>query len=491
MLKLANSITEFMPRHKPYKHQSDDLKLSRDMEYYAFFWEMGLGKTKILIDTASWLFMKQRIDGVLIIAPKGVFLNWLTDELPAHVPSNIPHRIAYWNSDMKKSDIPACQKILGAKEDMLDFLAINTEALATEKGMRVAENFIQNHHTMCILDESDSIKNPAAIRTKAIIKLGKKCAYRRIATGTPITQSPLDLYSQCEFLFPKLLRFPSYFQFKQFYANIKSISAGSRSYEKIIGYRNLDELSASVQPFSSRRLKIECLDLPEKIYLTRYVEHTKEQKELYNRLSEEAMVFLSEESVVSSTSVLTTMMKLHQINCGHVTDDDGNIQTIPSNRINVMLDALQGIPKKSKVLVWANFKQDVRMIVEAISIDHGRESVGHYYGDTSSTQRAENLLKFKNDPEFRFLVLSSAGAKGLTLINSFYSLYYSQGYNLAVRLQSEDRNHRIGQTEKVTYIDLITRRTVDVNIVGALRAKKNIATSVLDGWRNLLILLKD
>ena len=491
MLKLANSIPEFIPRHKPYKHQSDDLKLSRDMKYYAFFWEMGLGKTKILIDTAAWLFMKQRIDGVLILAPKGVFLNWLTDELPAHVPSNIPHRIAYWNSDMKKGDIPACQKILGAQDDMLDFLAINTEAMATDKGRRVAENFIQNHHTMCILDESDSIKNHKAVRTKAITKLGKKCAYRRIATGTPITQSPLDLYAQCEFLFPRILRFPNFFQFRAFYAIIRRMSAGTRSFDKITGYRNLGELSESVQPFSSRRLKTECLDLPEKIYLTRYVEHTKEQKELYSRLREEAMIFLSEESVVTSTSVLTTMMKLHQINCGHVSDDDGNIHTIPSNRINVLLDVLQGIPAESKVLVWAHFKQDIRMITEAIRIDHGHESVANYYGDTTSAKRAEALQRFKEDPTLRFLVLSSAGSKGLTLIKSYYAVYYSQDYNLAVRLQSEDRNHRIGQSEKVTYIDLITRNTIDVNIVRALRAKKEIAHEVLDEWRNILAVLKD
>lgn len=460
--------------------------MSRDMEYFAFFWEMGLGKTKIIIDTSAWLFMTRKIDGVLVLAPKGVFLNWVREELPTHVPENIPHRVAYWNADMKKSDIPACQAVLTAKDDTLDFLMINIEAMATEKGYMVAENFIKNHHTMLVVDESVSIKNPTAARTKAIQKLGSMCKYRRIADGTPITQSPLDLYAQCELLKHGVMKFPSFLQFKCYYAIVRRMTAGTRSYEKIIGYRNLDELTETIKAFSSRLLKQECLDLPEKIYMTRFVEATKEQEEAYERLKEEALMVLENGSVVSSTSVLTTMMKLHQINCGHVADDDGKIQLIPSNRIKTLLQVIEEIPATANIIIWAHFQQDIRMICEALKGAYGEDCCVHYYGETSSAQRPENIQKFKNSSACRFFVTSSAGSRGITLVNATYSIYYSQDYNLGVRLQSEDRNHRIGQTNNVTYIDLLIPKTVDEKIVKALRAKKSLADEVLDNPRSLL-----
>jgi SNF2 family DNA or RNA helicase len=487
MLKTSSSIPEFLPRRKPYAHQDREFKSSRNMEYYAFFWEMGLGKTKIIIDTASWLFMTRKIDGVLVLAPKGVFLNWITDELPTHIPENIPYRMAYWNADMKKSDIPACQKLLTAVDDTLDFLVINTEAMATEKGFMVAENFIKNHHTMLVVDESVSIKNPTASRTKAIQSLGAKCKFRRIADGTPITQSPLDLYAQCELLKPRVMRFPSFLQFKAYYAIIRRMTAGTRSFDKIIGYRNLEELTETIKPFTSRLLKEECLDLPEKIYITRYVEQTKAQEVAYERLKEEAMLCLDSGSIVSSTSVLTTMMKLHQINCGHVTDDDGNIQLIESNRISTLLDVVAEIPNTENIIIWAHFQQDIKMICEALNKEYGQGAAVHYYGNTSSSQRTEHIKQFKTNEHCRFFVASSAGARGLTLVGSCYSIYYSQDYNLGVRLQSEDRNHRIGQTRNVTYIDLIIPKTVDDKIVKALRAKKSLADEVLDDPRSVLL----
>lgn len=459
-------------------HQEQDYILSRDKKYFAFFWEMGLGKSKITIDTACHLYKTGEIDGVLIIAPKGVYLNWIVEEIPKHVPENIDYKAGYWNAGAKKSDLKETQKIMSAKDDRLDFLCINVEALRTPKGMMVASAFLDNHYAMMVVDESTSIKNIKAKQTKGAIKLSSKAEYLRILTGTPITNGPLDLFGQCEFLCRGCLGFTNYVAFKHYYAEVETIEHGHRRYEKIKKYLNLDQLSESLTSFSSRRLKEECVDLPEKTHSLEYVELTSEQERIYREIKEEAITMFSDVSMVTSDNVLTTLIKLHQVNCGHVLDDFGNMQLIKSNRLTRLVELTK--ETSGKIIIWGLFKQDIRMIYEALSKEYGQESVVTYYGETSDSQRKENLHRFKNDPQCRFFVSNESGSKGLTLIQSHYVLYFSYGYNLETYLQSLDRTHRIGQTKNVTYKYLCSKNTIDEKILKALREKKNIADIVLD-----------
>ena len=327
------------------------------------------------------------------------------------------------------------------------------------------------------VDESTTIKNPSAKRTKNIIGLGKIAKYRRIMTGSPITKNPLDLYSQCEFLDPWLLDFTSYYAFRNRYAEMKTMHAHGRSIQIVDKFKNLSELSETVKTFSDRVLKEDCLDLPDKIYMKRNIKLSPDQFKLYKQMKDQAIAMLNGK-VTSTMTVLTQLMRLHQITCGHFTADDGSTQAIANNRVGELMDVLEEI--EGKAIIWAHYQYDIVNIIKNVVKKYGEGSIVDYYGLTPQEERQPNIKKFQSDPGCRFMVgTPSTGGYGITLTAANTVIYYSNGYDLEKRLQSEDRAHRIGQKKPVTYVDLICDDTVDEKIVKALRKKINIASEVL------------
>jgi SNF2 family DNA or RNA helicase len=461
---------------KPYKHQIDSLERSFDKKNFAYFMEMGTGKSKVLIDNIAILYDKGYIDGALIVAPKGVYKNWLNSEIPNHLPDHIDKEVVLWNTSTSEKNIKELSKVF-KPEVKLHILLMNVEAFSTARGLEFAHKFVNSHKTLMAIDESTTIKNPKAIRTKSIVKVGMNAKYKRILTGSPITKSPLDLYMQCYFLDPDLLGFDSYFAFRSRYAQMVSRNFGGRQVQIIASYRRLDELSSKVEPFSHRVLKEDCLDLPPKVYTKRIVELTPEQNKMYVTMKKLALAELNGK-ISTAPHVLTQIMRLHQITCGHFKSDDGTIQEVKSNRINELISVLDEI--EGKAIIWANYIYDVENIVKAIQKEYGEESVVAYYGKTSNDDRSKNIEKFQNNDNVRFFVGNpQTGGYGITLTSANNVIYYSNGYDLEKRMQSEDRAHRIGQKKSVTYIDFITEKTVDERIVKALRKKINIASQVM------------
>ena len=461
---------------KPYKHQLTALEKSWNKETYAYFMEMGTGKTKVLIDNMSMLYDKGKIDGALIIAPKGVVKTWYEQELPAHLPDHIDNVSILWQSNITKKQQEKLDSVLKTGED-LHILVMNVEALSTTKGVEFALKFINCHNTMMAIDESTTIKNPGAKRTKNIIKLGEKAKYRRIMTGSPVTKNPLDLYSQCEFLDPYLLDFTSYYAFRNRYAEMKTLHVRGRSIQVVKKFVNLGELSETLKNFSYRVLKEDCLDLPPKNWIKRYITLTPDQFKVYDQMKKQAVAHLNGKAS-STMTVLTQLMRLQQITCGHFVANDGSIQDIKSNRINELMDVLSEI--EGKVIIWGHWQKDIKNIIKAIVDEYGPGSVVDYYGLTPQDERQENIREFQNNPECRFIVgTPQTGGYGITLTQANTVVYFSNGYDLEKRLQSEDRAHRIGQKKSVTYVDLICEDTVDEKIVKALKDKINIASEVL------------
>ena len=309
--------------------------------------------------------------------------------------------------------------------------------------------------------------------------------YRRILTGSPVTKNPLDLYSQFDFLDPYHLDFHSYYAFRNRYAEMATINARGRSIQVVKKFRNLDELSESIKPYSYRVLKEDCLDLPPKIFTKRHIQLTKEQRTIYTQMKKNALAFLNGK-VTSTVTVLTQLMRLHQITCGHFTADDDSVQEIKNNRLNELMDVLS--ETEGKAIIWAHYQHDIEKIINTIktkkdedqNLIYGPGSVVSYYGLTPQDERQDNIRKFQNDPNCRFIVgTPQTGGYGITLTQANTVIYYSNGYDLEKRLQSEDRAHRIGQKKSVTYVDLIAEDTVDEKIVKALRDKINIASEVM------------
>ena len=462
---------------KPYAHQIIALEKSWDKTEYGYFMEMGTGKSKVLVDNMAMLYDKGKINGALIIAPKGVYNTWFSQEIPQHLPSHIQPKMVLWTALTSKTKDKEYRLLFETGHD-LHILIMNVEAFSTPKGMLFAGKFLRSHRTLMAVDESTTIKNPAAKRTKAIVALGKEVLYKRILTGSPVTKSPLDLFSQCNFLSDDLLESASYYSFKNRYAVMKTHNFGGRRVQLVHSYQRLDELADILKEFSYRVLKEECLDLPEKVYVKREIELSDEQSKAYATMKSAALAHLKGK-LATAPHVLTQMMRLHQITCGHLKNDDGTITKLKNKRIDELMNLLEEV--EGKVIIWGSYIYDIENLVEAVTKKYGVESVVQYYGATSSEDRAKAIKEFQDpDSKVRFFIGNPQTAGyGITLTEASTVVYFSNGYDLEKRLQSEDRAHRIGQKKSVTYVDFIAPKTVDEKIVKALRNKINIASQVM------------
>ena len=473
-------MREYKFKTEPFNHQRKVLEDSWAEEFYALFMEMGTGKSKVAIDTIGMLYQAKKISAALILAPKGVYDNWVQGEIPAHLPDEIERMVVRWTPSTAKKFQDEMKALVYESFDGMKIFVMNIEALSTARGTKAAYAFLcRNLSNIMIVDESTTIKNRKATRTKNVMMLANHAAYKRILTGSPITKSPMDLFSQCMFLSPAALNFNSYFAFQNRYAIVQKRTMGTRAFQEITGYRRLDELNQKLDRFSNRTLKEDCLDLPDKMYIRRDVALTDEQKSLYTQMKKLALAKLENGELATTASVLTQIMRLQQICCGHLQPDEGEIQPVESNRLKELLeitDELQG-----KAIIWATYTHDIQQIAEALRHRFGPEAVATYYGETPQNERQETVNRFQDkDNPLRFFVgQPRTGGYGITLTAANTMIYYSNSYDLEIRLQSEDRAHRIGQSNKVTYIDLVSPRTIDEKILKTLRNKINLAGQVL------------
>ena len=465
---------------KPFDHQIDALEYGWDRPEFALFMEMGTGKSKVLIDNMAMLYLEGQINFALIIAPKGVYRNWVAKEIPEHMSDDVAHRVIRWVSGPNKKQREEMRSVKD-KFDGLTIFVMNVEAYSSLKGQKAGQwmSGALGARGMIAIDESTTIKNHKAKRTKALMKIASGFKYRRLLTGSPITKSPMDIYSQCEFLRPGLLGFESYYAFQGRYAVVQRRKMGQAAFQQIVGFRNLDELTRRIDMFSFRVLKKDCLDLPDKIYTARYVGMTPDQFQMYEQIRRHAMVLLDSGEMSTAPAVITQMLRLQQIMSGHLKTDDGDMLYFPSKR----MDALEEIINEhdGKAIIWSRFRYDIQQITETLNKKFGQGCAVSYYGDTSDDDRAAAVLNFQNPSHpLKFFVGNPATAGyGLTLTEANLVVYYANDFNLETRIQSEDRAHRIGQKNNVTYIDLICEGSIDERIVKALRAKIDIGAKVL------------
>ena len=464
---------------EPYEHQKLAMDRAGSNEAFAFFMEMGTGKSKTLIDNMGVLWQDFGLNFALIIAPKGVYRNWVTKEIPEHMPDHIPCRTIRWVSGPNKKQKEEMRSVKD-KFDGLTVFVMNVETFSSMKGQNagkwLAAKFGANG--LIAIDESTTIKNPKAKRTKTLLKIAHQFKYKRLLTGSPVTKSPMDLYSQCEFLGPRTLGFDSFYAYRGRYAVVNRRQFGQHSFDQIVGYRHLEELSGKVDVFSYRVLKKDCLDLPEKTYTVRYISMTPEQTKMYNELRDEALTLLQSGELVTVQNVMTQMLRLQQVLSGHLMSDDGELIELETKRLDAVLEIAD--EADGKMLIWSRFRNDIQRLYKTLEKQFPGQ-VACYYGDTPDDKRQEIVTKFQDpDSELRFFIGNpSTAGYGLTLTEATTVIYYANDFNLETRIQSEDRCHRIGQKNPVTYIDLITEKTIDEKIVQALRNKIDIGAKVL------------
>ena len=453
---------------KPYEHQRNALNQSAEKIQWAYFMEMGTGKTKVTIDNIAYSYLKKEIQSVLVIAPKSVYTVWET-EIETHIPNEINYKIYKWNIDKPKE-----YDNLNKFEHLRIFL-INVEALSTKRGFNGCVDYLtKNKKNFVVLDESTTIKNRSAKRTKNILGLRKLSYIRRILTGSPITKSPLDLFTQCQFLSPELLGFSSYLAFRNRYAEMTDIPVGSGRFISVPKYyKRLEELEVKLQMFSTRIRKDQCLDLKPKIRQKRYIELEGEGRKIYDRLRTTALAIV-EDSTVSFSNKLTEIIKLHQVCNGFTKDDDGRMLRLHDQKVKALHEVIE--ETDGKVIIWANYLWNIHEIIHSLKSKYGEESVVSIFGEINVEDRKKAVERIQKDPTCRFMVGNpTTGGFGLTLTACNTVIYFSNNYNLEVRMQSEDRAHRMGQKGSVVYIDIVAKNTLDEAIMKSLVNKGQIA----------------
>lgn len=485
----------YAPPLAPFKHQYEALDAGWDREGYAYLLEMGLGKSRVAIDNFCLLYRQDKVDALLILAPKSVYTNWtrLDPQAPGEVQKwlwpNVKEnmRIHAYRAGRAKPDQNARLAVLDAIAPGPRILAINIEAISsTEEAFEFARKFLRAHRVMIVIDESTVIKNPKSVRTKKCLKLAPLASYRRILTGSPSTGSPSDLFAQFEFLGPnrQLLGHRLFSTFRARYCILREMQLPShpRPILMEVGTQNLNELAEVMAKHSFRRRKQDCLDLPDKVYMKREVELTAEQKKAYEELRKHAMTIIREaradggDAEVTTQIVITQMMRMHQVVCGHIKSDDGVLIDLPSNRIKELMQVIS--ESEESVVIWCKYRPDAAKVAQALRKEYGEDTVAEWHGGVTQQEREKGEADFQARRK-RFMVSTDAGARGRTWTVAQLVVYYSNSHDLEVRQQSEDRTHRIGTTGTVVYVDLFVPGTVDEKIMTALRNKMNIARTVM------------
>lgn len=492
------SKQDYVFKTVPFLHQAEIHNESKDLLCYALFCEQGTGKSKSIIDTAVHLYINNKIDALLIAAwPNGVHLNWVDEEVPAHLPDHIPYQMAYWVASPKVAERRAIEAMLVPAEDRtLKIFTINIEALATKRGRAYVLEFLKTYRTLWTVDESTCISNPKAAQTKGCLALRKHATYRRILTGTPALEGPMKLYTQMQFLHESILGFTNYYAFRARYAVLVTEEDPRRfdkhglpkTYKRIVSYQNIEELSDKIAPYSFRVLKEDCLDLPPKLHEpSQLVELSSEQRIMYRMMADKLLIELEDGSIVSAAMTLTKLLRLQQILGGFLKDETGREIPVPGvdPRLKAFMIWAELInPERNKALVWCRYKYEINNVGRALINEYGPDAVVEYSGRVNNEQRRTNKRRFQEDDKVRFMVLSKAGALGLTLTAASFVAYYSHQDSMLLRAQSEDRPHRIGQEHPVTYTNFEARNvpvgiSIDTKILQAYKKKQSLSDLIL------------
>lgn len=427
--------------------------------------EMGTGKTLISIGIAGYLYLQKEINKLLIVAPLSITKVW---EEEFQKFADFDYQLEVLEGPTKEKS-ETLRNLFGTK---LQVAVVNYESC-----WRMEKEIALWKPDMIICDESSKIKNPQAKQSKALHRLGKISKHNMILTGTPVTNNPLDFFSQYKFLDESIFG-GSYYSFRARYA----IMGGYGNYQ-VVGYKNLPELTEKAHSIAFRITKKEALDLPEQVDVTRYVELEPMARAIYKQVERDSYAELSQGEVVVR-NVLTKLLRLSQITGGYIKDEFSEIEEhVSSAKLNALEEIIEEcLDADKKVVVFARFISEIDAITRMLK--HYGIKYSLIRGDVKD--RASEVEKFQNDKDVKVFVgqLQTTGM-GLTLTASDTAVFYSLSYNFADYEQAKARIHRIGQKNNCTYIHLIAKKTIDEKVMEALSKKKNIADLVVDNWKSL------
>jgi SNF2 family DNA or RNA helicase len=454
----------------------------------ALFMETGTGKTKTAYMVAQVLAGYKAIDTLFVVAPNGVHKDWIRESLPLHWDFEAhPALAAYHSASNKAAERKAVEKLFWVQPTSnppLRILTGNIESLVHKKHFDLYRKFLRLGRALIVLDESDMIKTPGIRTSRCACSLASLARFRLIMTGTDVSEGPFDYYSQFQFLEKGLLGHRTFATFKARYAEWEKKYAPDpkhpgqmREYPVVKAYQNLSELKANVAQHSFRALKKDCIDLPDQLFVQQTVVLGPEQRAAYNVIRERILAELAG-GTVTSIHAFTKMLRLQQVAGGFIQYDD-KMEPTPTRgnaKLDALLQRIEATSLDTGIIIWARFIPELEAIYKALTRgDRYPGTVSRYWGDVPTEERAEGAEAFKDGRNRIMVAQQRAGGRGHTWLRGRLVIYYSNDYSYVARKQSEDRSHRIGQTEKVTYVDLVAEDTSDKKILGALKSKKDVA----------------
>ena len=479
-------IEDYIHSVEPFAHQQKHLEEHLTEKAWGLLWEQGTAKTKPIIDTASILYLRGEINGLLVVAPPGVERNWNTDEIPTHMPPDVALDTLVQVFKTAKKATQAHKRAMNSlfNHDGLAVLLMSYNGFMTKEGKVLAAKFLKEKKVLYVLDEAHNIKTPSAKRTKSIVASGKYAKYRRILTGTPVAVGPFDVYSQIRFLdeyFWKNKGIHGTVEFRNLFgrwftaADCKKLHGYDPGYDKLIEYQNLDLLGKYLDDITDRVLKDDVLDLPPKLYQKRYFEMSREMKAAYEQLQNEMMLEIGD-NLITAELPIVMQLRLQQISCNYVPVGDEEPVHMFSEK-NPRLGVMEQIRDEtfSPGIIWARFRHDIDQIMDLL----GKSAV-RYDGAVDQDQSERNKQAFQRGDAQWFVGNAQKGGSGLTLTQAKTMVYYSNSFRLLDRLQSEDRAHRGGMDQHpVTYIDIMSDSNIDEHIVTNLRNKRDVSAEIL------------
>lgn len=479
-------FTKSQTGYTPMQHQDKMLDLSWNLKASAWFAKMGTGKTFAAVHTAMARWKAGEIDAVMIICPSTLRRTWMK-ELAKYATCEYDFRIHDTKAPWLR-DFYAVQK----SRDKLPILAVSVEGLGVSESLfNSAWSYFAGRRVLAICDESSRIKNPDAKRTKRAIEMGALAAYRMILNGTPIALGIQDLWAQYEFLDPNIIGCGDYWAYKTRY-----IVMGGYENKQIVGVQNVEELMRLIIPYTCEVGK-DVLNLPPKVPKPIYMEATKEQKYLF-KLILKGTTGDPNEPLIKVDNVLERMLRLRQVVGGYLPRGIRTTKMIDGLECEVIettLEPLKENPKMdslfdmiednyagTKFIIWTTFVHEIEYIRDTLAKKYGQTSVECYYGKTAMDDRSRIEDRYCNDPSMRFFIGNPVAAGlGLTLISGEVdAMVYYSGTNAYIdRAQSEDRAHRIGQSNSVTVVDLVMERTVDEVIQASILEKMNVEEYIM------------
>jgi SNF2 family DNA or RNA helicase len=474
----ASVYHEISPKLQPYPYQEVAVSscvdaLERD-GYFALFMEMGTGKTKCTIDTLMVMASRDKIDGLVVVAPKAILATWAACELPKHM--NIPYQIYVWDGkDTKKSQREFDLFMAGT---IMSVFIVNVEAFQRiNDTMRSRlKTMLAHKRSLVVVDESSFIKAHDAKRSKNLVGLSKIVPYRMILTGTELVNSPLDVFMQMRFLLPAFWgALTNWLYFRAHYAKLEDeYGAGGRIHKKVVGYQRMDELMGRIAPHCYRALIRDHLrELPERIFSVIPVELSDTQRGIYESLKKHLAAIINGE-VMTVENKMSLFTKFRQIPGGTILVEGEHrvIEEWPP-KLEALLAKLEDTDGQ-QVIIWAAFTHEIDMILKALA------PLGiavPFHGEVEQKRRDRNMLDFQEGRARFFVGNPQAAGYGLNLQNCHIQITYSRVLSPAQVWQADARTYRPGQKHVCLYYSLVAEDTVDERIEKLLAAKTDIRES--------------